>query len=250
MLSRRSLFTLGLGKIAERVEEQYDLERLNPSPPKPPKPPARPARPAGVPLPRAAWPHRRGAELWESVSEALPRPEGANVLEVDELETDLARMPFADGGYDGAVSAFAPMFSSDGRLAIEELFRVVRPGGTVAFTSWTPAGIVGRLLSLAQDQEPPNADAPSPLAWGREDRLRGELERHSDDFELRPGGLTLNFDSREAALDALFMSLRPLAWARDQPALRELAAELIGPPQGPVSLRATYVMVVAEARSG
>lgn len=256
MWSRRTLFTLGLSKVAERVEEQFDAERLNPTPPKaPPSRPAAPRVPARprVPPPRPSWPHKEGAELWEPVSRALPRPADANVLDVDELDYDLARLPFEDGEFDVVVSAFAQMFSSDGRAAIDELFRIVRPGGCVAFCVWMPAGVVGRLLTLAAEHDPPSTRVPAPMDWGSEAYLRHELGRHSDDIDLRPGELTMTFGSRDEAVDRLFAAFRPLAWAPRRPELRTLASEIIeeqaGEDPGDVALRATYVMAVARRRS-
>ena len=253
MLSRRALFTLGLSKVARRVGDELDAERLNPAAartaPARRSPPRIPVRPPGVPPPGPSWPHRRGAELWAPVSQALPRPAGAEVLEVDDLDFDLSWLPLGDGEYDAAVSAFAPMFAADVPAAIEELFRVVREGGLVAFARWTPAGVVGRLLRLAEQHDPPPAGTLAPMAWSREEELREQLARHSDDFELRPGGLTLAFASQEEALDTLFASLRPLAWAPDVPRLRALAAGIVGGDGGPVKLRATYVTAVARRRS-
>jgi SAM-dependent methyltransferase len=252
MLSRRSLFGLGLSRVAERVEEQFDAQAQEPAPP--PAAPAYtpPAHPA-TPPPRPSWPHRKGAELWAPVSQALPRPDGERVLEVDDLDYDLARLPLQDGEFDVAVSAFAPMFSSDGRAAIDELFRVVQPGGTVAFTTWTEPGIVGRLLRLAGEHDPPRPGVPAPHDWGSEEYLRMELERHSDDVQLHAHELPLSFASRDEALQRLFAAFRPLAWAPRRPELEELAAAIIGAPAagdaGPVELRATYVMAVARRRS-
>jgi SAM-dependent methyltransferase len=250
LLSRRALFGLGLSRAAERVEEQFDAQAREPGPaPRPPAAPGYtpPAHP-DTPPPRPSWPHRRGAELWAPVSRALPRPEGERVLEVDDLDYDLARLPLADGEFDVAVSAFAPMFSSDGRAAIAELLRVVRPGGIVAFATWTQAGIVGQLLRLAGEHDPPRPGVPAPHDWCSEEYLRMELERHSDDVELAPQELALSFASRDEALDRLFAALRPLAWAPDQAALRAAAAPLAGGDEGPVDLRATYVMAVARRR--
>jgi SAM-dependent methyltransferase len=255
MLSRRSLFGLGLSRVAARVEEQFDAQAREPAaPPTAPPPPRvrRPPRP-NVPPPRPSWPHRRGAELWAPVYEGLPRPAGAGVLEVDDLDYDLARLPIDDASHDAAVSAFAPMFSSDGRAAIAELFRVVRPGGTVAFCAWAPAGVVGRLLTLAAEHDPPPPGVPAPLDWCSEGYLRHELDARSDDVELHPRELTLAFGSPGEAVDRLFAALRPLAWAPDQRALRqpaeEIVAEMMRGDAGGVRLPAGYVMAVARRRS-
>jgi SAM-dependent methyltransferase len=255
MFSRRTLFGLGLSRVAERVEEQFDQQAREPAPPKGPSSSApRPRARPRVPPPRPSWPHRRGAELWEPATQALPRPEGALVLEADELDYDLARLPFEDGEFDVVVSSFAPMFSSDGRAAIAELFRIVRPGGTVAFCTWTPPGIVGRLLALAAENDPrPPTGVPAPLDWCSAEYLRHELEHHSDDVELRPQELTMTFASVEDAVDRLFAAFRPLAWAPDQSELRRQAAEIVtelaGEDAGAVAPRATYVMAVARRRS-
>lgn len=239
MLSRRALFSLGLSRLVEELD----------SAPAPPPVPACVAAPA----PRPAWPRGDGAYLWAAASEALPRLAGQRVLEVDELDLDLASVPFEDAEFDGIVSAFGPMFSSDGRAAIDELFRVVRPGGTVGFTAWTPLGVVGRLLRLAGTHDPLPPGVPPPLAWGREERLRQELDRHSDAFELRPLELTLRFGSREEAVERLFGALGPLAVAPRQPELRERARAIVdalaGDEPGPVALRAPYLMAVAERRA-
>jgi hypothetical protein len=90
------------------------------------------------------------------------------------------------------------------------------------------------------------------MQWAREERVREELARHSDDFELRPGGLTLEFASADEALDRLFEGFRSLAWSPQRAELRRLAEQLVAETtraeQGPVKLRATYVMAVARRR--
>ena len=44
---------------------------------------------------------------------------------------DMTALPFVDGAFDKAVSVTALEFIADGRGAVDELFRVTRPGGTV-----------------------------------------------------------------------------------------------------------------------
>lgn len=45
-------------------------------------------------------------------------------------------LPCADGEFDRVVCQFAAMFFDDRRAAIDEMARVVRPGGTVAIATW------------------------------------------------------------------------------------------------------------------
>jgi SAM-dependent methyltransferase len=174
------------------------------------------------------------------------------LLDLDDLELDLASLPFEDARFDGVLSAFGPMFSSDGRKAIDELFRVVRPGGTVAFTAWAPLGVVGRLLRLAATHDPLPRGVPPPLAWGREERLRQDLDCHSDDVRLHSRELMLCFDSGEQAVERLFEALGPLAVAPRQDELRAQAlavvAELEEEGAGPMRLRARYLLAEAVRR--
>ena len=235
-LSRRGLLTLGLSRLLERAQQEPE-----------------PARPA-VATARRAWPRHAGGELWAPVARALPRPPGGRVLDADDAAIeDLAALPFEDGSFDAAISAFGPMFASDGRVAIDELFRVVRPGGTVAFAAWTPLGAVGRLLRLAAAHDPPPPGVAPPLAWGREERLRQELERHSDDATIQQAALTLRFESCDDALRRLMRALGPLAAAPRQAALREqaraIADELAVDDGDGVTLGARYLVVRASRRS-
>jgi SAM-dependent methyltransferase len=233
-LSRRGLLTLGLSRLLERPEPDRAATTV-----------AEAAR---------AWP-RGDAELWAPIARTLPRPERGRVLDADDAAIeDLAALAFDDGAFDAAVSAFGPMFASDGRAAIDELFRVVRPGGSVAFAAWTPLGVVGRLLRLAAAHDPPRPGVAPPLAWGREERLRQELDRHSDDATIAHASLPLRFASCEDALRRLMDALGPLGAAPRQAVLRERARTLVGElavrGEHGVTLEARHLVVRASRRSG
>jgi SAM-dependent methyltransferase len=51
------------------------------------------------------------------------------------IAADAERLPFADGAFDAAISLYALEHFADPRRALEEMARVVRPGGTVAVFS-------------------------------------------------------------------------------------------------------------------
>jgi len=241
MLSRRAVFTFGFARLAE----QLDAPPAAKSAPAPP-----PAGPVPAAVPRRAWP-RGDAGLWAAAATALPRPAHGDLLDLDAIEPplDVASLPFEDDRFDAAISAFGPMFSSDGRVAIDELFRVVRPGGTVGFTAWTPLGVVGRLLRLAAAHDPPAPGVPPPLAWGREERLRQELARHSEDALLQRAEFTCRFETVEQAVEHLVGALGPLLAAPRQPDLRtgvgEIVEQLAAQDEEGVVLQASYLLAEA-----
>lgn len=58
----------------------------------------------------------------------------------DYVHAPAEELPFDDASFDGALSQFAMMFFSDRRAAIEEMQRVVRPGGRIAIAVWAALG--------------------------------------------------------------------------------------------------------------
>src|SRR3990170_3127444 len=76
-------------------------------------------------------------ELFGAMREAGEVPAGA---EADIKQGDALALPFADGEFDRVVAAEVLEHIPDDAVAITELFRVVRPGGTVAVTvpRWLP----------------------------------------------------------------------------------------------------------------
>ena len=79
---------------------------------------------------------------------------------------DAQALPFADGEFDVVLSCIGAMFAPDHATTARELLRVCRPGGTVVMANWTPGGGVGRFFRLLGRYGPPQADGPSPTAWG------------------------------------------------------------------------------------
>jgi hypothetical protein len=123
----------------------------------------------------------------------------------------------------------------------------------VAFTAWTAAGVVGRLLRLAGRHHPPPPGVPAPLTWGREERLRQDLEQHAAHVDVELVALTMTFATRQEAVERLLRAFGPLAAAPQGAGLRAEAAtivdELAGSQTSPVRLRARYLVVAAERRT-
>jgi SAM-dependent methyltransferase len=171
-------------------------------------------------------------------------------LQVHWRHADAADLPYADEAFDTALSAFGAQFSLDTATALAELFRVTTSGGTVGVAAWTRDGVVGRLLALAAEHDPPPAGIAAPPDWGDEERLLAEIEPRADGVETDTLPLTLEFDSRDDAVQRLLHALGPLAAAH---AIRPLDAEVraivddeAGPGEGPVHLPASALIVAAD----
>ena len=106
-------------------------------------------------------------------------------VEVEWLEADVEQLPFADGEFDVVLSQFAHMFAPRPEVAIAEMLRVLRPGGTIAFSTWPPELLSGRSMALQARYTPPPAHAvtpPSPTLWGDPNVVRQRLGDAVDDI--------------------------------------------------------------------
>lgn len=98
----------------------------------------------------------------------------ANV-KVDVKAGDVESLPYADHSFDAVLSQFGHMFAPRPQVAIREMLRVLKPGGTIAFSSWPPDLYVGKMFSLvAKYMPPPEGVSPSPL-WGNPQFVREQL---------------------------------------------------------------------------
>ena len=87
----------------------------------------------------------------------------AEGLAVTFVTADAEALPFADAGFDLALSSFGVMFTPDHRRAAAELLRVVRPGGRIALACWTPEGFLGALFRAIGRHVPPPKGLASPM---------------------------------------------------------------------------------------
>jgi ubiquinone/menaquinone biosynthesis C-methylase UbiE len=98
----------------------------------------------------------------------------AEHLRVTFKQADAEALPFADGSFDVALSTFGVMFTPNQEKAATELSRIVRKGGRIGLTNWTPDGFIGQLFKIIGKHVSPPAGIKSPALWGTEGRL-GEL---------------------------------------------------------------------------
>ena len=90
----------------------------------------------------------------------------ANV-EIDFREGDAEALPFGDAEFDVVLSQFGHMFAPRPNVAIAEMLRVLKRGGTLAFATWPPELLVGSSFRLVGSYMPPPPPGVSPPPqWG------------------------------------------------------------------------------------
>jgi SAM-dependent methyltransferase len=88
-------------------------------------------------------------------------------LDVSFNEGDVEALDFGDATFDVVVSQFGHMFAPRPAVAIKEMLRVLKPGGTIAFSTWPPEHLVGQMFTMLGQYGPPAPAGVSPPAeWG------------------------------------------------------------------------------------
>lgn len=99
----------------------------------------------------------------------------ANVT-IDFHEGDAEALPFENGAFDVVLSQYGHMFAPRPEVVVAEMLRVLKPGGTIAFSTWPPELYLGQIFALvARYLPPPPLPAPPPGLWGNPDVIRERL---------------------------------------------------------------------------
>ncbi len=103
-------------------------------------------------------------------------------VEVNLKEGDVEFLPYQDNSFDAVLSQFGHMFAPRPQIAIQEMLRVLKPGGTIAFSTWPPDLYVGLLFKLVSKFTPhPEGISPPPL-WGDTHFVRQQLGKAVEDL--------------------------------------------------------------------
>ncbi len=113
------------------------------------------------------------SDLTPELLDAGRRRAEAGGVELEWVEADAERLPFADQSFDVVMSCIGAMFAPHHQDVADELVRVCRPGGRIGFVNWTPEGMIGGLFrTMGPFAPPPPPGAQPPPLWGAEDHLR------------------------------------------------------------------------------
>jgi SAM-dependent methyltransferase len=95
----------------------------------------------------------------------------AEGLQVVFQAADAEDLPFADASFDVVLSTFGAMFTPDHARPAREMLRVVRDGGRIGLTNWTPEGFIGQLFKVIGAYVPQPVGLKSPALWGTEPHI-------------------------------------------------------------------------------
>ena len=163
--------------------------------------------------------------------------QGRRRAEADRLPitfrvADAEALPFEDGSFDVALSTFGVMFAPNQERTAQEMLRVVRPGGKIGLSNWTPTGFIGRLFEVLSAHVAPPAGLRSPMEWGSEPRLVELFGPRATDIRTQRKTFTFRYRSAEHWIEVFrtyygpthraFGALDPAAQQRLHDSLMEL----------------------------
>ncbi|MCY7401060.1 MAG: class I SAM-dependent methyltransferase [Nocardioides sp.] len=124
-------------------------------------------------------------------------------LDVRWHEAPLDTVPFDDGSADLVGSSFGLIFASDSDQALGEMSRVLRPGGALAFSAWTPRSYIAGMTDLMATFMPEGP--PSTIfRWGDPAVCVEWVGEYFDAVEMTTHTLPWHFESSRAASDFMF----------------------------------------------
>lgn len=156
-----------------------------------------------------------GVDITDAWFEEARRRAIDGAVEVEFAHGDAEELPVEDASFDAVLSGFGAIFAPRHDMVASELARVCRPGGTVAFTAWTPDGPNARIFSLIAESLPtPPAFVSPSVSWGDPDYVRKTFSAHSVSFSFEWPTLSLEFASPGAFESFVLENSGPLLTAR------------------------------------
>jgi len=120
-----------------------------------------------------------GVDITPSMLEEAERNAEIAGVAAEYSKGDARDLPSADNSYDVMLSSFAHMYGDPPAATTAELLRVLRPGGRLGFTAWTPTSLYPFMTSVLATYLDP-VDIPEfskpPFSWGDSEIVADRIE--------------------------------------------------------------------------
>jgi len=155
---------------------------------------------------------------------------------IEWTEGDAEQLPYPDASFDVVLSQFGHMFAPRPDVAIAQMRRVLKPGGRIAFATWPPEHLVGRIFAfVGRNSPPPPPGAAPPPQWGAPGIVAERLgERFDAPF----------FGRGVMAFPALSLAHYRLFMERSVGPMQKLVESLAKDPERLASVRAEFDSLV------
>ena len=160
----------------------------------------------------------KGLDLTPALIERAKQNSQIMDLNAEFTEGDAEKMPFLDNEFDIVLSQYGHMFAPRPDVAVSEMARVLKPGGTLAFSTWPSELFMGQFFKLVGEFSPPlPKGAESPVLWGEIPVISRRLSKSFDKIEfsrdammaptLSPGHMLSLFEKNAGPLAKLVEAL-------------------------------------------
>lgn len=122
---------------------------------------------------------------------------------MEVVEGEAAAIPLPDDSVEVIVSVFAVIFAPDPQAALQDMARVLSPGGQIVLTAWIPGYGVGRAYAAvaAYLAELGEAASPPPFAWHDREALAALAGPYGLEVSMDEVSLVFRADSPQSQVD-------------------------------------------------
>jgi SAM-dependent methyltransferase len=183
-----------------------------------------------------------GLDLSPVLIERARKNAGIAGVDIDFVDGDAEVLPYPDASFDVVLSQFGHMFAPRPGVVVQEMLRVLKAGGRIAFSTWPPEHFTGRMFAFISRNMPPppsgaSLPAPPPL-WGDPNVVRERLGALATDLQFARDTLITPALSLQHFRNAQEATIGPLT---------KLVASLENDPAKLALLRAEFDALAADA---